>query len=189
MFGIIALRKSSSLSAMLGLGFWLVFAIVTPALINLFVSASAPLPNRVETIHVLRTLNNKTWDSPKSYVFNQFYPKHPQYNEGDTINFNKWYYAGFTLLDDKAKSLNHEFETQAANRNQLLEKWQWIAPAAMAHEKFSSIAETDRESHLRFVNKIHRFHDDLKAIYYPKIFTEETFNQSDLIQLKGKLEE
>ena len=189
MAGIIALRKNSSISAMYGLGVWLLLTIITPALLNLMVLSKAPLPNRAESIHVIRTLNDKNWESPKSFVFDRFYPQHPQYDQGDTTNFDKWYYASFILLDEKTDSLNQVFEQQAAERNQFLTRWNWLAPAALVHTYFSAISDTDRESHLDFLASIHQFHDELKAIYYDKIFAEETFSQADLEILETKLED
>ncbi len=189
MAGIIALRKSSATSAIYGLGIWLLLTMISPALLNLFVSAKTPLPNRTDSVHELRTLSGKVWGSPRSFVYDQFYPKYPEYDKGDSINFNQWYYASFTLFDDKANSLNQEYESQVAKRNQLLKKWQWLAPAAMVHENFSSISKTDRESHIRFVKRIHEFHDDLKNTYYPKIFDDENFNKTELMELQAKLEE
>ena len=88
----------------------------------------------------------------------------------------QWYYASFTILDDKASSLNREFESQITKRNQFLDQWQWLAPAAMVHENFSSISQTDRASHLSFLQEIHNFHEELKMMYYTKIFNEGTFN-------------
>ena len=165
---IIALRKSSALSAMYGLGVWLILTIVTPALLNLFVLAKVPLPNRTQSIHAVRTLNDKIWESPKSFVWDQFYPKNPQYNDADTAHFNKWYYAGFTLIDEEVQGFNQQFEAQVVKRNQLLNKWQWLAPAALVHERYSNISGTDRESHQRFLKSIQEFHKELKSIYYPE---------------------
>lgn len=189
MTGVVALRRSSATSAIYGLGIWLILTIISPALLNLFALTKTPLPKRSESVHALRTLNDKVWESPRSFVFDQFYPKNPQYDQGDTTNFNKWYYAGFTLFDEKTQSLNQEYEKQVAKRNQLLKDWQWLAPAAMVHENFSSISKTDRESHLRFVKKVQEFHDDLKTIYYPKIFEEEHFSKTDLMGLQAKLDD
>ncbi len=74
---IVWLRRSSALSAMLGLGVWLIFTLITPALLNLFAGAEEPLPNRAEAIDAVRTLNDKMWASPKSFVLNQFYQEPP----------------------------------------------------------------------------------------------------------------
>ncbi len=183
----VALRFNSALSAMLGLGIWLIFALITPALLNLFVLANEPLPNRAEMIHAVRTLNDQNWEHPKSFVWDKFYPENPQYNDGDTTNFNKWYYASFTLLDKEANTLKDEFEAQVVKRNALLEKWQWLAPAAMVHEKLSTLSDTDRQSHLEFVKEVHAYHKGLKELYYARIFKGEQFSLDDLQTLSEKL--
>ena len=43
---IISLRKGSSMSAILGIGIWLLFTFVFPSILNLWVNAKKPFPNR-----------------------------------------------------------------------------------------------------------------------------------------------
>ena len=62
---IVWMRRGSALSAMMGLGVWLIFTLVTPALINLVVLANKPLPNRADLIHAVRKLNDQNWENPK----------------------------------------------------------------------------------------------------------------------------
>ncbi|MGB3467267.1 MAG: DUF3526 domain-containing protein [Cyclobacteriaceae bacterium] len=184
---IIRLRQRSALSAMLGLGVWLIFTLITPALLNLLVLAKEPLPNRAEVIHATRTQNDQNWGQPKSFVWEKFYPENPQYNDGDTANFTKWYYASVTLLDKEANVLKAQFEEQVNKRNTLLKKWEWLAPAAMVHEKLSELSHTDRQSHLKFVKKMHTYHEELKDLYYTRIFSGEQFTIQDLKTLEEKL--
>ncbi len=184
---IVALRRSSALSAMLGLGIWLLLTLIAPALINLIISSNQPSPNRTEAIHAVRDRNDQNWDSPKSFLLDEFYADYPQYNDGDTLDFDKWYYASFTMLDKEANALNATFEAQLAKRNAMLARWQWLAPAAMVHERLSSLANTDRASHLNFVSEVHRYHQTLKDIYYPKIFNNEQFTMEDLKKLEDQL--
>ncbi len=181
---IVWFRQSSALSAMLGLGVWLIFTLITPALLNLFVLVDEPLPNRAELIHAVRSLNDQIWENPKSFVWDKFYSNNPQYNDGDTTDFSKWYYASFTLLDKEANTLKATFEEQVSKRNALLEKWEWLAPAAMVHERLSMLSETDRQSHLEFVKEVHTYHTSLQELYYTRIFEGEQFSIQDLQMLE-----
>lgn len=186
---VIALKRSAALSAMLGLGIWLIFTLITPALLNLFVSAQEPLPNRAEAIHAVRSLNDKNWEMPKSFVFDRFYQENPDFPRVDTADFYPFYYASFTLLDSEANTLNQQFETQVAKRNQRLKHWEWLAPAAMVHEKLSTLSQTDRQSHREFITEMYAYHQELKEIYYDKIFSSEMFAPSDLEVLSARLSE
>ncbi len=187
MCGLVWLKYSTSLTAMLGLSIWLILTLVTPALLNLLLTTQTPLPNRAEMIHMVRSQNDRFWESPKTYVLDQFYEDYPQYNDGDTINFDKWYYASFTLLDKEANILKAKYEQQVSKRNDLLAKWEWIAPAAMVHEYISSVSKTDRNSHLEFLRKMHNYHKDLKDLYYTRIFDEDQFSMDDLRQIEEML--
>ncbi|MEM8965043.1 MAG: DUF3526 domain-containing protein [Bacteroidota bacterium] len=186
---VISLKRSAALSAMLGLGVWLIFTLITPALLNMFVSAQAPPPNRAEMIHAVRTLNDQNWEMPKSFVFDRFYQENPDFPAADTADFNQWYYASFMLLDSEANTLKQQFEAQVAQRNQLLKRWEWLAPAAMVHEKLSALSETDRRSHQDFVTEMYVYHEGLKELYYDKIFSSEMFAPSDLETLSVRLSE
>ncbi len=166
---------------------WLVFTLISPALLNLFVQTQEPLPNRTEMIHAVRSLNDKNWESPKTFVLDKFYKAYPAYNDGDTTNFDKWYYASFTVIDDEAAQLNAQFESQVAKRNKLLKQWEWLAPAAMLHERLSQISGTDRASHQAFVKDLQSYHSQLKEMYYTKIFQEETFSTQDLEKINTLL--
>ncbi len=184
---IVGFRMSSALTAMVGLGIWLIFTLITPALLNLFVLTSTPLPNRTEMIHEVRSLNDEIWQNSETYVLDKFYAENPEYNHGDTTDFYKWYYAGFTLLDKRANELKVQYETQVIKRNELIDKWQWIAPAAMVHDRLSTISKTNRESYLEFLNEVYDYHNNLKEVYYQRIFSDEKFSLSDLKKLENQL--
>ncbi len=183
---IVAIRMGSALSAIMGLGVWLLFTLVAPAILNLFLLANEPLPNRAELVHEVRELNDRMWEEPRSFVLDKFYPNHPMFSE-DTTDFNKWYYAGFTLIDEEANAIKADFEQQVAKRNALLERWAWLAPAAMVHEQLSSLSNTDRSSHMEFVEEVHAYHTELKKLYYARIFNQENFSVADLEELSSKL--
>ncbi|WKN44156.1 DUF3526 domain-containing protein [Tunicatimonas pelagia] len=186
---VIALKRTAALSAMLGLGVWLIFTLITPALLNMFVSAQEPPPNRAEMIHAVRSLNDKNWEMPKSFVFDRFYQENPDFPPADTADFNQWYYASFVLLDSEANALKQQFEAQVAERNQMLKRWEWLAPAAMVHEKLSTLSQTDRRSHQEFVTEMYAYHQGLKDLYYNKIFSSEMFGTADLETLSARLSE
>lgn len=185
--GIVAMKRSSSLTAILGLGIWILFTLISPALINLFVLANEPVPNRAEMIHAIRAQNDKNWENPKSYVLDKFYEHYPEYNDGDTTDFYKWYYAGFTVLDMEAKPLKETFDKQVDRRNELIKKWEWLAPAAYVHERLSKVCKTDRDSHLLFVKQVEDYHAELKNLYYTRIFEKSVFSYQDLKELEKRL--
>ncbi len=187
MGAVIALRRSSSLNAMMGLGLWLVFTLITPSLLNLIILTQEPLPNRAEGNHAVRALNDRIWESPKSFVFDTFYAEYPHYDQGDTTDFDKWYYAGFTLLDEASTEINKEFEDQITQRNSLLDDWIWLAPPAMLHGKLVDISETSREDHLAFKEELKNYHEELKQIYYTKIYASQVFTLTDLEALENKI--
>lgn len=181
---IVALKKGTSISAILGLGIWLILTLISPTLLNLLVSANKPLPNRTEVRHTVREINDKNWEAPKSYVFNKFHAENPQFPKEDTTHFYSWYYAGFSVMDKELEPLIEKFESQVNSRNNLLEKWIWISPAALIHEHLASISKTNRKSHLNFVESTKDYHQRLRTIYLTKLFSKENFTEQDLKKLQ-----
>lgn len=187
MTALIWLRRRADLTAIMGLGIWLGFTLIMPALLNLVVSAKAPAPNRSVLTHEIRTLNGENWEAPKAAVLQRFNELYPDYQATDTTNFDQWYYASFTLLDEKANTLNTQFEAQVQERQALIDRWDWLAPAALVHERLSALAGTDRDSHLRFVRDTHAYHHELKRLYYKRIYAGEQFSMQDLKALQQQL--
>jgi ABC-2 type transport system permease protein len=182
---ILALKKGTALSAMLGLGTWLVLTLISPALLNLLVSANKPLPNRTDVSHAVREINDKNWDAPKSYVLDKFHTDNPQFPQGDTTHFYSWYFASFSVMDKELAPLQEAFEAQVNKRNDLLEKWMWVSPAALIHEHLSGISKTDRKSHMKFVESTKDYHEELRVIYLHKLFAKENFTAQDLKKLQA----
>jgi ABC-2 type transport system permease protein len=180
---IIALKSGSSISAMIGLGIWIVFTLIVPALINLTVSSYYPLPNRAEVTDAVRAMNDQNWSSPSSFVLEQFYGENPEYDDGDTTDLHKWYYASFTLLDREARKVAKEIDQRVEQRNSKIREWEWLAPAAMAHERLSQISGTDRQSHQKFLDKVRVSHAELQRIYFARIFRGENFTVEDLEEI------
>ncbi|HAA19028.1 MAG TPA: hypothetical protein DCP28_09760 [Cytophagales bacterium] len=187
MVGVVALRRSSALSAMLGLGLWLVFPLITPALINLSVSAAQPLPNRAEVIHAVRTQNDKNWEMPKSYVLNQFYAAYPEYAEVDTTEFYPWYYATFTVLDQEAQALKAVIDEQVQECNAQMARWEWLAPAAWVHERLAGLCHTDRQSQMAFLKEAQAYHEKIKDFYFARLYEGASITLEDLRKLERGL--
>lgn len=96
-------------------------------------------------------------------------------------------FAVVIVLDNQAKTLDEQFEEQVAASNKLLNQWQWLAPAAAVHERLSSMAQTDRNSHLAFLREVESFHQGLRDVYYSRIFANEAFDYDDLQELRSRL--
>ncbi|EAY28007.1 DUF3526 domain-containing protein [Microscilla marina] len=183
MYGVVFLRKSSAFNAIIGLGTYLVLTLVLPALLNIIINIQAPPPAKNEMTNMIRTQFTNQWGNPKSWVFNDFYPKYPQYNDGDTLSFNKWFYAGYLLMDEKAHKIQQKFKEQMQKRQALSKRWLWITPAALVQEKLNEIAQTDYQAQQRYLQKAQEFHAKLKNFYYPKIFKDQKMTVQELDKL------
>jgi ABC-2 type transport system permease protein len=184
---LVSLKYNSTKTAMLALSTWLVITVISPALLDLILFSKEPPPNRSNSIHVIRTASDQFWKKPKSFVWDQFYQNNPKLNHGDTTNFVKWYYASMTLNDQKAEVLNSGYEKQVENRNEQLENYSWLAPAAKVNQLLSATVRTDRASFMHFRQATKAMHKELQDFYFEHIFSDETFTDGDLKMLESKL--
>lgn len=183
MYGLISLRKNSALNAFAGLGIWLLLTLIFPALLNITVNIQAPPPAKGEMVNMIRTRSTNQWGNPKSYIFDKFYPKYPQYNDGDTLNFYKWMYAGYLLMDKDAQKIDQKFQQQIQKRKRLSQQWLWLTPAVLVQKQLNQIAQTDSYSQVKYLQKARKFHRKLIRFYYPKIFKEHKVTLQDLKKL------
>ncbi|OJJ21751.1 hypothetical protein BKI52_14720 [marine bacterium AO1-C] len=183
MYGVIALRKSSAFNAIAGLGAYLMLTLVFPALLNIFINIQAPPPAKNEMTNMIRTRFANQWGNPKSWIFKDFYPKYPQYNDGDTLSFNKWFYAGYLLMDEEARKINQKFEQQLQKRKTLGKQWLWITPAVLAQEKLNQVAQTGQEAQQQYLQKAEAFHAKLRDFYYPRIFKDKKIKVQEISKI------
>jgi ABC-2 type transport system permease protein len=95
----------------------------------------------------------------------------------------RWYYAFQYLGDQSAAPLATAYSRGMAQRHALAQRLAWLSPALSTQLSFNALAGTDLPAHLAFQHSATRYHDALRAFYYPFLFNKIPFTHTDYARL------
>ncbi|MBO0358094.1 DUF3526 domain-containing protein [Hymenobacter sp. BT186] len=182
---VAALQRPSAVNAVALLGVWLLLVVLVPSLLNLGVAAARPVPQGIELTIRQREEIHAGWDRPKAQTMNRFFALYPQWRDTATIRERfvwRWYYA-FQHLGDVAVAPQATAYAQGLQqRYNLVEQLNLLSPAINVQSSLNALAATDLPSHLAFQRSATRYHDSLRAFYYPFLFRKVEFTHADYAQ-------
>ncbi|OUJ75251.1 ABC transporter permease [Hymenobacter crusticola] len=185
-FGVVAivtaLQRNSAFNAVALVGAWLVLVVLLPGLLNVYVDATRPVPQGLELTIKQREEIHGGWDKPKSETMNRFFALYPQWRDTATIRERfvwRWYYAFQHLGDESVRPLVAAYTDGLRQRFALVERLAWVSPAVNAQVSLAALAGTDLPTHLAFQQSATRYHDALRAFYYPYLFRKVAFTHDD----------
>ena len=185
-FGVVlvvtALHRPSAVNAVALLGVWLLLVVLVPSLLNLGVAAARPVPQGIELTIKQREEIHGGWDRPKTETMNRFFALYPQWRDTATIRERfawRWYYAFQHLGDLAVAPQAAAYARGLQQRYDLVERLNMLSPAINAQSSFNALAGTDLPTHLRFQCSATRFHDSLRAFYYPFLYRKVAFTHAD----------
>ncbi len=189
-FGVVVLvtawQRSSSFNAVALLGAWLTLVVLVPSLLSVYVAAARPVPQGLALTIQQREAIHGGWDRPKTETMQRFFAQYPQYRDTTTIRERfawRWYYAFQYLGDQSAAPLAAAYATGQAQRHALAQRLAWLSPALSTQLSLNALAGTDLPAHLAFQRSATRYHDALRAFYYPFLFTKTPFAHADYARL------
>ncbi|WP_299671952.1 DUF3526 domain-containing protein [uncultured Polaribacter sp.] len=184
MFLIISFFKSSAFNAICAAGCWLVFLLVVPAVLNVWMTTKFP----IDTTHLAeltrRTgLENENDKKERAEILSEFLKYNPQYKASDSLlhnNGNAKVYAAFTALKDShSKKDVDAYSLQIEKRNQWVNQFLWINPAVNMQDTFSLISKTDLNTFLNYQSALTAFHKKITSFYYDRLFWDKPITQED----------
>jgi len=179
---VTAWQRSSSFNAVALLGAWLVLLVLVPSLLNGYVTAAQPLPQGLALTMQQREAIHGGWDRPKAETMTRFFTDYPQYRDTAAIKERfvwRWYYAFQYLGDKSAAPLAAAYAQGLRQRHELAGRLAWLSPAVVLQSSLTALAGTDLPAHLAFQQSATRYHDTLRAFYYPFLFKKIPFTHAD----------
>ena len=171
---------TSSVNLVAACGVWLLLAVIAPATIQAVVDASIHLPDGGDIVLTQREAVNDAWDLPKEATMEPFVARHPEWEDHVEVTrpFEwKWYYAFQQVGDQKAEEISLAFRDGRQRRESLAGKLSWLSPPALLERALQRAAQTDGRSALEYEDRVRRYHAELRAWYYPKLFPDLPFDQ------------
>jgi ABC-2 type transport system permease protein len=177
-------QQSSAVNALSLLGTWLLFVVIIPTFLNLYLETTHSIPPRFELTNAIRDKYNHSWDVPKEKVFKEFFANFPQY-KSDTVanNMGKWIYANVALVDKNVAENAQIFLEKIRQREQLASQLAMLSPAACLQNQYNHIAQTDLKNQLAFLEAVKSYHEKLKAFFYAKIYKNQNFGKADFAKI------
>lgn len=178
MFFIVSLNKNSSFNAISGIGSWLMFLIIIPAILNIAISIAMPLNSSVLSGISRRTgVFNEESDENQKRVIREYLKQKPELDFGEKMyqaNLTIKGFAAYTELNDqKSAKLVQQYYSQVQEREEIARRFDFINPAVNAQTMFNAVAESDLESFQSFYRSVKAYHQRLVAFYYPKLFADK----------------
>lgn len=171
---VVSLQKGSSFNAQALLGFWVVLLLLIPAGINSLQRQLYPIPEALAAVMENREGYHSQWDKPKEPTLEKFYQKYPQYAEfkhPQEKDFSwLWFFAMQQQGDDLAAEEVEGMKEKLKKRQTLTQWIGWFIPTIHTQAALSSLSLSDMENYLNYLTAMERFHEDLKAYFFPKVF-------------------
>lgn len=167
------------------LGVWLFLCAILPVTLTQVINKSVPLPDGGEIVLTQREAVNDAWDLSRSETYSPFLERHPEWAEH--IGWNredfewKWYYAFQQVGDQMAEPLSLAYRNGRIQRDGLARWTGLISPATRLQRFMEGLADTDMKADLDYEAEVRKFHANLRAWYYPKLFNHRTFEKDSAL--------
>ena len=188
-YWIISWRKSSSFNSLILIGLWVILTILSPSVINIYISNAYPVPQALETAVKQRQGYHEKWDMDKRVTMSKFYTHYPQFRKYTLPNIQfswLWYYAMHQMGDDESAKESAMLHQRLLEREEISERLAILLPALHTQLVINKITQSDLKNHLHFLEGTKAFHERKRLFFYEKIFGNKPVNSIkwDTIQVE-----
>lgn len=176
-----ATRASVANAAMLS-ALWLVITLIVPTLALLAINDRHPVRQGVELTLAQREEVHAGWDRPREDTMAAFVRLYPEWADRAEVESGfhwKWYYAFQHLGDHAVTSQVAAYRRALLARDAETRAIGWVLPAVGVQYALHRLAQTDLRAQLAYQDDIRRFHEQLRRYYYPYVFNEAPFRETD----------
>jgi ABC-2 type transport system permease protein len=173
---------SSATNAIALAAAWLALALVGPALLNVAVKSTHPVPSRVELIGALREASNEA-NTRGSALLARYYEDHPELvpasDSLDLEDFMTRLYSVQDAVDRELAPLLAQFDSQLTRQQALVRRFRIFSPAIATQEALSDISGTGLARYTRFREQVAAFQRVWQDFFVPRIFRRALLTRAD----------
>jgi len=178
-FLIVSFKYNSSVSALSLTGFWMLFLIIIPSLINNYVAANYKISSRIRFVKDVGKEISSLWDLDDSILLPAYYKAYPQYadnpikalwskedsfdslakNEDTDSRYNKRIIVWHYILDYRIKKQLVIYNQQILNKLSAAEKFTWLNPVVTTQEALNDISASGYRQNQQFRNATAAYQD------------------------------
>lgn len=172
---------SSAKNAIALIGFWVIFVLLSPSILNQLSNSLYPMPSRTLMLNQMRTLKAEA-SKKQDEILDSYLRDHPEYAINDstqTRNFYHRYMATQNLVKEELRPVVEKFETQLQNQQQWAHTFSWLSPALTIQNALNDLAGTSEKDYQEFRNQSLEFAQQWRSFFLPMMFNNQKFKKSD----------
>lgn len=173
--------RSSAANAMILAAVWLVAVVLVPAVLNVAVKATHPVPSRVELISAMRTASNDA-SARGAALLAKLYGDHPELAPDralDAGEFMSRTYAVQDEVDRQVAPLLARFDEQLVRQQKLAERYRFLSPAVAAHAALIDLAGTGPARYRHWEAQVGEYHRAWQNYFIPRAFKRQWLTAAD----------
>jgi ABC-2 type transport system permease protein len=161
---------SSSTNAMALSGFWLVFVLLVPSLLNVIVKTVHPVPSRVEMIQAMRRASDEVV-AQRSRVMAQFLEDHPELAPASSGDANAQYAIRVVAITEemerRVQPVLAAFDDQVSRQQELADRYRFLSPAVLTQAALYDLAGTGVHRYKHFLRLASDYHEQWQGHIQP----------------------
>jgi ABC-2 type transport system permease protein len=172
---------SSAKNAIALIGFWVIFVLLSPSILNQLSNSIYPMPSRTLMLNQMRTLKAEA-TKKQDEILDNYLRDHPEYAINDstqTRNFYHSYMATQNLVKEELRPVVEKFETQLKKQQQWAYTFSWLSPALTVQNALNGLAGTSEKDYQEFRYQSLAFAEEWRNHFIPFMFNNQEFKKSD----------
>ncbi|WP_420571384.1 DUF3526 domain-containing protein [Kordia sp.] len=173
--------RSSAKNAIALIGFWVLFVLLSPSVLNQLSNTIYPIPSRTLMLNKMRTLKAAA-TKKQDEILDNYLRDHPEYAINDstqTRNFYHRYMATQNLVKEELSPVVKKFETQLNNQHQWVHAFSWFSPALTVQNSLNDLAGTSEKDYQNFRHQSLEFAEEWRNFFITYMFNNQKFKKSD----------
>lgn len=161
---------SSATNAMALSGFWLVFVLLIPSLLNVVVKTVHPVPSRVEMIQAMRRASDEVV-AQRSRVMAEFLEDHPELAPPSSADANAQYAIRVVAITEemerRVQPVLAAFDEQVDRQQELADRYRLLSPAVLTQAALYDLAGTGVHRYKHFLRLASSYHEQWQGHIQP----------------------
>lgn len=158
-FIILKFSKSTIVTTLQMIGFWVLFAFIIPATVHQYIAIKKPNNLMVDFIDLKRDGSSEIQKQGDSIIKLKVFKMYPELNSLDdslktSMNFNKKRFLGMGLLNNLLKKNSNAIERENCAKNELVQQTYWFNPITYFQNELNLATRTHYIDYQDFRNEI-----------------------------------
>ncbi|KAF7775256.1 ABC-2 type transport system permease protein [Pseudoalteromonas citrea] len=180
---IMSFDKSSVVNSLAYLSSWVLFAMLIPGAVHLYLSNQFQTEAPLEISLQQRLVLNDGWDKDKQATLDEFLTHEPRWRDtaplGEAFDW-KWYYAQQHMSDLAVQQQWQEYIANNQRRHAQLQTLSALSPALYFQLKLNQLANTSSRDQADYQQDIVNYHNEMRHFFYDYLFFNKAISKEDV---------